>query len=271
MTMTAERSILSRLAPIDLARLNDCAALQTRIDRKYLLPIHEVARCLSKVDSDTKILEIADSRAFNYQSVYFDTPDLITYLLAARRRRRRFKVRTRTYVDSAQCWLEVKTRGARGSTVKNRIRYELGDNATIDPGRNFVDLVLAQQEISESHDLTFTPTLITRYRRSTLYLPRTASRVTIDTDLTWQDSSGQCLGLSGLAIVETKNGSTASGMDRLLWSSGHRPVRISKYATGLAALRPDLPATPWRRTLRRHFVTAEPPEDQETVAWQIAS
>ena len=42
-------------------------------------------------------------------------------------------------------------------------------------------------------------------------------------------------------------------VDRLLWQRGTRPARISKYATGLAALRPDLPDVPWRRTLRRHF------------------
>jgi hypothetical protein len=60
-----------------------------------------------------------------------------------------------------------------------------------------------------------------------------------------------------MAIVETKTGSTASRVDRLLWSRGHRPVRISKYATGLAALHPELPTGVWRRTLRRHFDGAD--------------
>ncbi|MEV4352468.1 hypothetical protein AB0J83_49085 [Actinoplanes sp. NPDC049596] len=42
-------------------------------------------------------------------------------------------------------------------------------------------------------------------------------------------------------------------MDRLLWSLAHRPAPPSKYATGLAALRTDLPANRWRPLLRRHF------------------
>jgi hypothetical protein len=46
------------------------------------------------------VLEIDGARSFAYDSTYFDTPDLDAYLLAATRRRRRFKVRTRTYVDS---------------------------------------------------------------------------------------------------------------------------------------------------------------------------
>jgi hypothetical protein len=54
-------------------------------------------------------------------------------------------------------------------------------------------------------------------------------------------------------VVETKNGSVASSADRELWRRGHRPVAISKYATGLAALHADLPAAPWKRVLRQHF------------------
>ena len=84
------------------------------------------------------------------------------------------------------------------------------------------------------------------------FVPATSSRVTIDTDLIWQDGARE-LHLPDLAIIETKTGSTASCVDRLLWAQGQRPGRVSKYATGLAALRPDLPATPWRRTLQRHF------------------
>ena len=59
-----------------------------------------------------------------------------------------------------------------------------------------------------------------------------------------------------MAVVETKTGTTASYVDRLLRGDRYRPIRISKYATGLAALRPPLPATPWCRALRRRFLPA---------------
>ena len=210
------------------------------------------------------MLEIAAARSFAYESVYFDTLDLACYLLAAHRRRRRFKVRTRTYLDSGLSWLEVKTRGARQNTVKDRLPYQPDDHTTLAPGRGFVDTVLAARAIGTTDAMVFTPTLVTRYQRSTLYLPATTSRVTIDTDLNWDDGHRH-LHLPNLAIIETKTGSTASRVDRLLWAMGHRPTRISKYATGLAALRPELPATPWRRTLRRYFVTAGPPVGRSRV------
>ncbi len=105
-------------------------------------------------------------------------------------------------------------------------------------------------------DARFFPTLVTSYRRGTLFLPATASRVTIDTDLSWYDGR-QRLRLPELAIVETKTSSTPSGTDRQLWRRGHRPVRISKYCTGLAALRQDLPAWRWHRVLCRYFSRAD--------------
>lgn len=243
---------LAQLPSIDLAELTERAALQTRVDRKYLLPLDEVATILDQLEADTRVLTIDDIHCFGYESVYFDTPGLTSYRLTAQRRRRRFKVRTRVYLDSGECWLEVKTQGPRGSTVKSRLPYQLDDRTNLDPGRGFIDDVLTEQSIVCPATDPFLPTLVTRYRRSTLFLPCTDSRVTIDTDLSWE-YEGSSLRLPEFAVVETKTGSTASRVDRLLWAAGHRPLRISKYATGLAALRPDLPSAPWRRTLRQHF------------------
>jgi len=247
---------LEALPPIGLDELVARASLQTRVDRKYVLPVDMVNALLGRLPAGTRVLEIDGVRGFAYRSLYFDTPDLISYRLTARRRRHRFKIRTRVYEQSAECWLEVKTRGSRGSTVKQRLPYDPRDHATLAPGRHFVDAVLAGCRIAGSHQLAFVPVLTTRYRRTTLYLPDTGSRVTIDTDLQWEDGDRR-LHLPGTAVVETKSGSTASRVDRLLWHDRYRPNRISKYATGLAALHPHLPAAPWRRTLRRHF----PPPD----------
>ncbi|MBN1173359.1 MAG: VTC domain-containing protein, partial [Micromonosporaceae bacterium] len=187
------------------------------------------------------------------------------------RRRRRFKIRTRTYVDSGKCWLEVKTRGSRGSTVKNRIPYSLGHTTTLAPGRTFVDSILTRDSIPGSSTMTFLPTLTTQYRRTTLFIPETLSRATIDTELMWEDPEHRRLRMPDRAIVETKTGSSPSGVDRLLWSRGYRPIRISKYATGLAALRPDLPSSRWQRTLRRHFACAGPPGMPMAFNWFNAS
>ena len=55
------------------------------------------------------------------------------------------------------------------------------------------------------------------------------------------------------AVVETKNPARHSPTDRYLWAAGHRPSRISKYATGMAVLHPELPANKWHRLLTREL------------------
>ncbi|UZN05303.1 polyphosphate polymerase domain-containing protein [Cellulomonas sp. S1-8] len=246
-------SPVAGLVPVGLDELVERAGLLTRVDRKYLVPVADVHALLRRLPPDSQVLEIGSRRLFDYESVYFDTPDLLAYHLAARRRRRRFKVRTRTYVDSAQCWIEVKTRGARGTTVKDRVPHLLDDRGTVGGALPFVTATLAAHGIPGAAEMRWVPTLVTRYRRATVLLPDTDSRLTVDVDLTWRDGH-EALALDRLAVVETKTGSTASAADRLLWAHGHRPLRISKYATGLAALQPTLPATRWQRTLRRHLL-----------------
>ena len=130
---------MSPLSTISLAELSARAALQTRVDRKYVLPLAEALVLPDRLAGQARVLEIDGERRFRYRSVYFDTPDLVSFRLTAHRRRRRFKVRTRTYLDSAQCWLEVKTSGPRKDTIKSRLPYATGDHDRIAPGRQFLD------------------------------------------------------------------------------------------------------------------------------------
>ena len=62
-------------------------------------------------------------------------------------------------------------------------------------------------------------------------------------------SEGEPVTVADIAVVETKNPATPSPADRALWEAGYRPTRISKYATGMALLHPELPANRWYRTL----------------------
>ena len=246
---------LAALHPIGLEELVEKAALQTRVDRKYVLGRLEAADVLAALDPGTRILEIDGARSSAYESVYFDTPDLLSYRMAAHARRRRFKLRTRSYVDTAEAWLEVKTRGARSTTVKDRLAYDIGDREVLTAdGREYADAALDDLGL-RGHQLDLRPTLITRYHRTTLFLPASGSRATIDTGLSWEVDDGRVLETPDVAIIETKSGTRTSEVDRLLWSFGHRPATISKFGTGLAALRSDLPSNKWARVLRRYFRT----------------
>lgn len=242
---------LEALAPIGLEELVERAALLARVDRKYVLPLGDAEKVLDLVPGSTRILEIEGRRDFGYRSTYLDTPDHTSYLVAGRAHRRRWKVRTRSYLDTGGSWLEVKTRAARDQNLKQRIEHpdaEIVDGLT-HQGESFVADIIGADVAS-----ALRPTLATSYRRSTLYLPASDSRVTVDVDLGWTSlPQGRDLDRPSLSIIETKSGATPSAVDRLLWRLGHRPVRISKYGVGMAALHPTLPRLKWHHTLDHHL------------------
>lgn len=239
------RSLAARTA-VSLEELNERASLLTRVDRKYVLTPAVADAFVAALPASARVLEIDGRRAFRYTSTYFDTAGLDAFLATARRRPRRGKVRTRTYLDSGDAFLEVKTR-RKGSTVKSRIPW-MGERIDRDAA-GFVAQALAEGGVQL--DSSLLPALRVDYPRSTILLPDAGARVTIDSDLTYrlpgQDATWH---VNGLVIVETKSAGMSSPADQLLWRLGHRPAGISKYATGLAALRPELPRNRWHRLLQ---------------------
>lgn len=244
---------LASLPAISLDHLLGQAALQTRVDRKYLLDAGRLPAVLAACKVPLAVLEIDGRRSFAYRSTYFDTPDLDAFHRAGRGRRRRFKVRTRVYRHSGETWLEVKTRGPRGTTVKDRLPYDLADAGRLTAGgRAFVAQALDAAGVTAVQVDELAPSLLTAYDRSTLLLdsPDAASRATLDTGLTWCRPRGASrVTVPGTVVVETKGGASPSVLDRALWRTGTRPSRVSKYGAGLIVLDEDLPNLKWHRLL----------------------
>ena len=226
------------------------AALQTRVDRKYLVPAHDFAGLVDRLAATHRVLEIGGLRTFRYESVYFDTLELAAYHQSATGRRSKFKVRTRTYVDSEACMLEVKTEGGRGETVKTRMPYPLDRREVLDED---ADAFVADRVHPGVASGKLLPVLRTRYARMTLVDPTEGTRVTCDARLVCSEPGGRTAHMDTHVLIETKSLGGATAADRVLWSMGERPVPISKYCVGLAVVQPHLPANRWNRTLRRYF------------------
>ncbi|MGZ5410173.1 MAG: polyphosphate polymerase domain-containing protein [Aeromicrobium sp.] len=243
---------LEQAQAVSLDGLNATARLLTRRDRKYIIPIDDAARLVETLSSDARVLTIDGLRTFRYESVYFDTPDLQSFLGAARRRPRRFKVRTRSYVDSGRCVLEIKTRGPRGRNVKERHDYSRDLEDQLDEiGMRFV----SSCPLVGEDGARLRPVLQTRYERSTLVLAE-GVRVTIDLGLEASTPNGLDLHLMGMAVVETKSRGPVSSADRDLWAMGHRPLRISKFGTSMSVMHPELPSNKWTRALARPWIVS---------------
>lgn len=239
---------LDRLPAVGLADLDAAAALLTRRDRKYIVPVAIAERLVAALDGQARVLQIDGRRRFRYESVYFDTPDLCSYLGAARRRPYRYKVRTRAYLDTGRCVLEVKTRDGRGRTVKTQHEHALDHRDRLDG---------AGPELGRAYPLIgdqgvrLRPALTTRYARSTLLLPDAGVRATLDTNVCAEAPDGRVAALPGMVIIESKSAGAPTAVDRLLWSLGYRPIKVSKFGTSLAALFPELPSNRWTRVLHQ--------------------
>ena len=263
----AER--LGRAPTVDLPELEATAALLTRRDRKYIVPLAAAVQLVERLAATCRVLEIDGRRRFRYESVYFDTPQGASYLAAARRRTRRYKVRTRSYLDSGRCLLEVKVRDPRGRTVKHRHEHPIEIRGSLDPGgRAFVGAC----PLIGDESAALEPALTTRYTRATLLVGQDRSRVTIDTDVEAFAPDGRAVMLVGVAIVETKSGGPPGEADRLLWALGHRPTQVSKYCTSLAVLCPGLPSNKWTRALRQPWRVSDVGVRQAVPggAWPLA-
>jgi hypothetical protein len=247
-----------RAQALSLDELLATAELLSRVDRKYFVPAETFRAFAAQVGDDFRVLEIDGLRLFGYESVYFDTPDLATYRAHLQGRRRRFKVRTRTYLDSQICMLEVKLKGPRAVTVKMRSPHPHDRRGELTPAA----LAAAADFVHDRYGLALPaglgPVLTTTNRRATFASHTEAARFTCDIGLICRDSNGEVSARGDHVLVESKAGATGSLADRTLRDLGVRPVSVSKYCIGIAVTHPEVASNPWHRTLRRYFDDATP-------------
>lgn len=263
------RRLLDAAAPVTLDELQQTAALRTRVDRKYVVGWETLARVLEALAGTHRSLEIDGMRTFRYESVYFDSPELIAFRAHMQQRRRRYKVRSRHYVDSGLQTFEVKLKGRRGETVKHQLPYAGQDRGQVTAhAREFLTDRLSEAyprlEVPE-----LAPVLSNRYRRMTFAAG--GERMTVDFDLHYADADSDVVGLDpGHVIIESKCERGLGAADRELRRLGIKPVTCSKYCVGVGLLRDDVKVNDLRWLLSRYFAWDERPARRHFPAVRTA-
>ena len=99
---------LEAFAPVTLSEM-DGVKLMNRIDSKYLVNETSLLGILSDAaGAGYRVLVTDGGRISQYDSVYYDTPQLRMFLDHRNRKLTRQKVRTRSYVNSGDTFLETK-------------------------------------------------------------------------------------------------------------------------------------------------------------------
>ncbi len=248
-------SLAEAFAPLGLGQVQAAAALQDRLDVKYIVPRGAIGELADRLKDTHRVLEIEGLRAFGYDTTYYDTRELRAYRDHLQQRRRRFKCRARDYVDSGLRTFEVKLKGPRGRTVKHRMDYADGCVAALsEPALGFLrDCVERTYGVPPAGDLR--PALLVAYTRVTLVAPELEERLTLDFGLAFRapdGASGRIL--RGGVVAESKSALGGGSAERALRALGVRPVpNCSKYCLGVGLTRSEVNSNPLRPLLRRHF------------------
>lgn len=230
---------LDKPRPVGLETLVEHAALMHRTDRKYIAPVEKVRELIGEIADTHRVLRIKDRRYTTYRTLYFDTIDFESARAHVQRRRRRWKVRSRLYVEDQLCRVEVKTKDNRGNTVKvmgisEPARY----GALTGEDRDFVAFHVNDFPEIDVADLV--PAVEVCYTRATLSDLGAGTRVTIDWGLTAHLEDGDVWLDDRYAMVETKGPSSLSRVDHALHSMNVRPRGFSKYVTAVSTMIPDI-------------------------------
>lgn len=229
---------LERFRSIGLDEM-DGIRLMNRVDTKFVTTDAMLEEILLRAESEYRVLEIDGIRMSAYDTLYYDTADLEMYMAHHNRRLRRYKVRTRTYLNSGESFLEIKRKNNRGRTKKKRIRID---------GELFRDFSADREacsflsERSPYHASQLTAGVSTAFRRITLVNNAKTERLTIDRNLQFRNlRTGNEASLGDAVIIELKqDGLCPSAMKDILLDLRVKPLRVSKYCIGTVLTDPGV-------------------------------
>lgn len=250
---------LAGLDPVGLAEIVERADLPNRVDRKYLVALLVARRLVAALSGSHQALQISGRRSTTYRSTYFDTADLSAARAHLQGRRRRWKIRSRLYVEDQVRRLELKGKDGRGDTVKIAAVRDPASYGTLGDDDHAFLAQAAGPAYPDLDPATLTPTAEVSCIRATLADLACGTRVTIDWGVTASLKPGTAWIDPGHVIVETKGGPTPAAADRALLGLGARPRSFSKYVAAAASLHPHLPDNDVRALYGRPLHVAHDP------------
>jgi hypothetical protein len=203
------------------------AATNDRIDTKFVLRDSELLKLLDSLADDYRVLDIDGKRFTTYRTQYFDTESFSLFRRHHAGGSNRYKVRTRTYLNTGISFVEIKRKTQRGTTTKLRLEIDQFQTRLQSDASAFID---SNCPIS-SADLL--PSLRNNFDRIHLVSGKNAERLTIDLNIEVEAGSGP-IRLPGIAVAEFKQqrkdrNRRDAGFLKEMRAINVRPTGFSKY------------------------------------------
>ncbi|MDR0305371.1 MAG: polyphosphate polymerase domain-containing protein [Chitinispirillales bacterium] len=240
--------VLDNLSAFSRSSLKEAKtmAFLNRFDTKFVLKNNMVFHFLEKIQKDYSVLDISGTVIQSYNTVYFDTPDLLCFNMHHNKRMNRFKFRTRKYLSNGKTFNEIKRKLNTGKTVKFRQRRDglegIVSKAGVEalpPLRDLSDYDEHFESLVRQNGYGFVgeliPSLHVYFNRVTFLNKHFPERMTLDFGLGY-GYNGMDLMLPNTAIVELKR---EKGPQRTLSQNFFRgickePSGFSKYTIGIS-------------------------------------
>lgn len=221
-------NLLNAFATISLEQMSG-VKLMNRIDTKFVTNQQKLRELLEMAQQDYFIQQIDGKSNLEYDTTYFDTTDFDMYSAHQHGHANRQKIRFRTYCISDLQFMEVKTKNNHGRTKKKRI--EVQDMNLLDEEKRAFLAKHLRYDVD-----TLQPALNNHFSRITLVNKGKTERVTIDTQLCFENlQNGKRLDMGDIAIIELKrDGLVYSPIQEMLRQLRIQPHGFSKYCMGSA-------------------------------------
>jgi len=229
--LTPIEQIVQKFSPISLKEMEG-VELMNRTDTKFVVSLDQLLSILEEVKNTYRVLEVNDIRFSHYETLYYDTDEFLFYTRHHNGKKNRWKIRKRSYVDSAVSFLELKFKSNRGRTQKQRTGIpEFGTELNGDEEK-FIGH-------KAGIDFHLSPQVKNNFTRVTLVEPSLPERITIDLKLSfeWNNILRE---LKQIVIIEVKQ-EKRNRLSPFLQALKKRHIReesISKYCLGVAMLVP---------------------------------
>jgi len=220
---------------IDLDSLNTIK-LMKRYDTKFIFHKDKLKYVFDYLYKNYQILEIDKNRAFRYENLYYDTDDRFFYNQHHNRKLNRYKLRCRKYIETNQCYFEIKFKNNKKKTIKTRLL--LADNNISS------ELSEESKEFARKYISTFNgdildkinPSLWISFNRITLANLSNKERLTFDINLTYTDKRSNSRKINSLIIAELKSEKVSMNSPFFQYLKELRisPSTFSKYCIGIA-------------------------------------
>jgi len=219
--------LLANLKPITLDEMKEIR-LMNRTDTKFVTNKETLVRLLEMAESKYYAQFTNGSKIANYLTTYWDTDRHLFYTEHHNGRAPRQKVRVRTYMDSNDTFLEIKTKNNHGRTKKKRVQVPsqeiTGENGNEEFLQEKVHLGIA-----DIH-----PTVRNHFHRITLVNYGKTERLTIDYDVHFHNfETEKDANVGPIVIIELKrDGNVYSPVLSILRQLRIKPSGFSKYCIG---------------------------------------